>query len=618
MPTPSYSESDLLVVPDLATPFATGYHPFLIPDPVDALGRRYFFFGPGQANLVYNGTTLKTMGIVAPQNLPTLSAIAGSITATPWVTYTYVDETDGVESGPAADLTTATRYQQTTLAAQGLRVVIPDPPAASSRVTHAYIYIGLLPDTLTMKYYGKQAVSPGSGGTYNVDIASLTNSTLEANDFLDEKTRYYSEGLPPATWTGTFWNGTLFLVDPDNPNIILYSEAALPENVPGSNQITINPTNEDPNPYIMALRNNQDRLYAYTRRGCYEIAGTAPFFKVLPAFSMIGTLSTSATRYVEGSGVVFPALDKVYVHVGGADIRPLGAPRSSPGANPIEDLYLASDMGLMADSVLVVDPVSSSVRFLAPENGDAAPDRTFVWEYDRSDWGMDTGRRGTFYGKWSDIAGRERLVRGDDLGAIWQDDIGNAEGVYGANFSDTVASATRNTVVGTTGFSASAVNAAVGAPVLLKNATTGEVLYRNRLLSYDSGTKTTTFLYPFTMADPDTDLTGLTVEVGSIEGVWQSGWLNLSSEGNRAAIHYIQAYLVKQAGGTIRVLCGVDQNTTYRLVTAAMSVAQHRDYLAFAEPTPNEASVRFDGSVPGTDWTLRGYALDITKKPSPR
>lgn len=625
MPTPTYDASKKLPTPTMAT-LATGLDAFVIPDIVDTPSGQFWFFDEYDDNRVYDGSTLKVVSGVAPAALPVVSAVApvgAGETGPFYYTYSLVDpdSNPNVETGAAAG-DGIPPWASVTLASQDATFDIPNP-AAGSRFTRARIWRSVK-FTADMRQVtgvaGSDAdvvLTPGAGGnvTY-VDSFTVSDETLKRRDRLPLTKRAYPEGLPPRARTGMFFNNRLYINDEDNR--VIYSElspnvqdfpTAGTDGAP-RNIIELRTGPQDKAPKIVALRVNNGERYAYTRQGIYNIFGDTPPFGVRCVVMGVGAQSAATTIYVEGLGVVFMGLDKPYVHLGGDRVVPLGLVRELPNQNPVEDLYQEYDAGRLKDAVGDVDPETGVYRATFGTNGIPVNNRTLLDEYvipGGGAWTMDQGRPVTRWGRWVDESGRERIVFGNDLGQVWQADLGNSEGVFDGTFSDTIVSASRRTVVGTAGVTAWAV----GAPVCIKSASTREVLYRNRLLTYDAGSKTFTMLYPWTTLP----VAGQIVEVGSIEGVIETGWFSLFADRLLGKIVCLTAYFSKQAANSlIRVLYGTDQIDTMREVSYDAPMTTPNQVLPMSSGNAAQAKVRLEESTPGTDFGVQGFDLDMIRK----
>ena len=618
MPAPSYSAIDLIPTTALtAVPGGTGLDPFEIPDIVFALSRAYVL-QRGRTPRVYNGTTLNTASGIAPASL-TISATSTGYTASTLVTIVYYDPDDEefCTTGPFADLTTDVLFRAITLANEGIQVLIPDPPASQPRLRRARVFRALdgtadLRELTGTGTYSDIPVIPGAGGIHTFsDVGGVLDAELATRDPLNLKKRYQSEGNIPATWTGEFYLGRLFIVNPTKPNELLFSESNLPEDIPTANVVTILPSAEDPSPYVMKILANNGQLWAYTRRGGYLISNDAPPFKVTPFFRGVGTESTKGMVYLDGAGAIFPSSDGFYVHPGGSDVSILGSDKKWPGTNPIEDLYRAMDKGRMESVVGIIDRDFGVMSFACPlAEGDAVNLGGFDYDITRRNWSKFSGRVVTVYGKWANVSGRFWTVFGDELGGVWQAQMGNSEGLFATTFSGTMNGAQTAGNNYSLSQSISTYSNIAGLPVYGTNSLNsdqpGDVGAVNRSLSYDSNNVVLWLLYPKTY-----DSTPLTVYVGAINSIWQSGWFEVLKNHYRGTLHYIDVYLRKDAGGTIRVKVGMNQNSTLVTVTEAMSVAQDMDRLA-VDDRGNRMQVRFEGIAPGTDWAVVGIGLEIS------
>ena len=62
----------------------------------------------------------------------------------------------------------------------------------------------------------------------------------------------------------------------------------------------------------------------------------------------------------------------------------------------------------------------------------------------------------------------------------------------------------------------------------------------------------------------------------------------------------------------MRVLAGMNQNSTLIAASNSMSVAQDFDHLQMND-RGNRMQIRFECVNPGTDWGVAGYCLEVTR-----
>lgn len=600
MPTPSYDTTEALPTPSFITASFTGYDPFFKPDSADAYNKRYFFFGDYENILVYNGSELLTASGIAPATLTatTVSTTPGITASKRLFTYTLYDSSEDVETGPYADLTTIDYYKS--LKMQGDSALLSFAAvAAGSRFDQIRIYMSLA-DSADMRLWGTGTVSTA---VWSVTVGgAVSEAVLGTRDRLSVLKRFYTDGLPPKSRTGMFFGGRLYIAD---GNIVRYSESEKTEDIPTKNKASISGSPRDLDPKIMALRDCNGQRVAYTKRGGYLVTGDSPPFGLKPLFTGVGASGTLSTISVEGVGVIFFAHDKPYLHVGGSDVRALGSAMEYPNQSPVEDLYLDYDAGMLEHAVAWVQEEESLVVLAIPTAGSPSNDRLLCWFFDRNQWVKDSGRFPSVGGRWSDLTGRERPVFGDDLGGVWQAEMGNAEGGYVTTMTGLVTASTRTTL--TTSGLTTLGSAAYGLPVLVRDATTGLVKDRNRILSESGGVLT--LAYAWTTLPSAND----TVEVGCIEGIWESGWITVFRDKVQAVFKTMWIYFEKATAGTLRVLLGSDQISTLRSMTTTLPLTSVTQEMAFTEHG-TQFKIRLEESAPGNDFAIEGFDVEVTKK----
>lgn len=638
----TYNTADLLPTNSLSlVGSGTGLDPFYGIDMADALGLKYIF-QKGQTPRVYDGTTLNKMSGTAPGTFSISATTASGVgfTAKTYYTVVYFDPSheDYCTTGPYADLTATAIFPAVTPSAQDVNCTISDPPSTEPRLIKARVFRALN-ETADMRQltgtgtYSDVTVTPGGGGVHLfTDTGAVTEDQLATRDPLNLRKRYFADGLPPSSHTGCFYQGRMWMIDPTNGNLI-YSEEELPEDFPTDNFLTILASDEDPSPWTVALRVNNNQLMAYTQRGCYLIAGSGPPYTVRALFRGVGPVSTQATIYADEAGIIFPAADAIYVHPGGSEVSRLGAPRQWPGMNPLEDLYRAIDKGRGESMVARLDRDRTLYTLAVPvADGDAVNNGGFEWDYVRSNWATVANRVATCLGYWTNVQGRLWPVFGDELGGIWQAELGNSEGLYPANAGERLIMLLSNTsaagnalVLAGSGALAAAANTA-GLPTIVRDDVAGSIIWQNRTLSYNSGTSTLTFLYPLGTGHAAGDI----IEVGSVVAVWESGWWAFTKEFARCHLNYIYPmYLLKTSENFANLFIGIDQNETLQPYNNP-NYSNFGFYDQNASPTSqvldkiaingfmNQLKLKWQCSVPGLDFGLYGADAEATIKPHRR
>jgi hypothetical protein len=105
-----------------------------------------------------------------------------------------------------------------------------------------------------------------------------------------------------------------------------------------------------------------------------------------------------------------------------------------------------------------------------------------------------------------------------------------------------------------------------------------------------------------------------TVEAGSIEFAWESGYFTLFPDRCQASIGDLACQLVKQAGGTFRMLAGTDQDTALDVVDAAVPLSIVQAYRSAKVGRGSQLKVRFENTSPGSPIAIPSWAVDLTKK----
>lgn len=623
MPTPTYDTALALPAP-ITTVAYEGLNPFVFPDLVFADGRLYWFFGADEDNRVWDGSTLKVMSGV-PDTLPTVSAEAASgagETGLFWYTYTLYDPDADYETGPAANLGEANGeiWASVTLAAQDATFNVPNP-ASGSRFTRARVYRSIKGTLDLRQLTGTGAMSdlvliPGAGGNVAFhDTFVVSDATLRTRiNRVPLRKRFRDDGLPPRASTGMFFGGRLYIDNPDRPGYAFYSELSPDiEDVLDENEIPLVGNATDTLPRIRKMAVVNGERYIYSDQGIYLVFGVEPPFGIRCVYSGEGAVSMLGCKFIEGLGVVFATESGLFVHRGGDNVVPVGVVKEFPAENPVDDLYLEYDAGRLKDLIVEVDAKAGATKVTFGTNGSPVNDRTLVNEYlvpGGSGWSMDDGRSATCRGYLCDKTGRSRPVFGDELGQVWQEDLGNAEGFFGTTFSSTVDTATRTTLALNQALTA-IPNNPKGMPLFLLDPTTGEILYRNRILSFSGSALV--MLYPWEVDDL-TDLEDLVAVAGGIDEVWETGYLTLFPDRMYGKLERILLYLVKGVTGQIaRLLFGTNQQETLRVATKDLPLTDVQRVIR-AHDLGVQMKIRVESCRPGDGFGLQGYDLAVTRK----
>lgn len=396
---------------------------------------------------------------------------------------------------------------------------------------------------------------------------TTTDTTLQSNGTL--YVPRYRTTLPPIFAGIVQWQGRLFGWTGEDSNLY-YAQQALTgaefvcDDFPDGNilQAGVN----DGLGAITAVVPYYTSLLVFKERGCYEVTGDSlATWAVSPLFEDRGAFSPRVVAAMEGSLMV---LDRrgLYEWRPGMQPSPVGA-LDGTDTSPLQPIWDRMNTAVAGTFFSVADKAQRVLRFHVALDFEPTPNAAVVWDYAVNRLvSVDTAEWGCTGGSLFDAAGAEHVVRLDDIGFLWEENYGTAEGLYAGDSGGAITSydaATFTITASGAAFSTNTLTGIVGCPMRRYSGTT--VLDTNRVWS---GSGTT--LVPYLFSPTSTPSAAQTCKVGIVASRWATG---KSRYGTSEKKHIRRGALEfdEQTTGTLAILGTDDDGTEASLFTLDMS-----------------------------------------------
>lgn len=296
-------------------------------------------------------------------------------------------------------------------------------------------------------------------------------------------------------------------VRPDGESVI--------DDIPDTAFIDVQP--DDGNGDVTALTVRYAALQAYKRRGVYEITGDSPVtFEVRRIFADRGALNHRCIVPLDGQDLVLDQRGLYYVRPNAEPV--IAGARQGTSESPFRPVW--DRLNLSAADIMfgLHDEANQVVLFFVALDFDPIPRHVVVFDYAADRFvSLDTCRTGTAGGYLVDTLGRRYMVRADDLGWLWQDNVDDSEGVFDGDTTAAITTGALGTLLCSgAAFGTTALTGPPGCPFHRYDAV-GEVLDTNRVYS-SQGTDLTPLYYTSETAFGASE----TLAVGIVPAVLQS------------------------------------------------------------------------------------------------
>lgn len=462
------------------------------------------------------------LGSYAPTTfVPAFSGVGTAIPngATARYYLVYANSSLGKETAPETDGQGVAGVEITNTTGSPQNVTIPwDPTEAAAEMDVARIY-RQLDGTNDIKLV---AEVPIADGTY-------TDTTPDGSLELAEAYVWTYATEPPPAFETIFSHGNRLWGFDGKSSIARYAQVALPgaryvaDDFPEGWQLPVEPN--DPYGVLTAAWSHNADLYFFREEASYLVDDSD--FSNLGVFRMFAGRGCIAPRtMVETRNGVILILDKkgIYGWIPGGQPQTLGL---APGSNAsrLAPVWKRMNLGARRSFFAVHDDANSLYILWIALDHSPVPNFPVVYDYERDRFLLDPYLWRTAGGHHEDSSGRRYRVGLDDLGDVWQEGVGNSDGVYAGTINATLATATTRiwTAVTGTDFDDSDADGAYGS-LVARISEDGEILDLNRVGRVDPLAVRPLYWSPV-LAD-----FGQHVSVGFIPAVAQGGKSKFGSD----------------------------------------------------------------------------------------
>ena len=355
-------------------------------------------------------------------------------------------------------------------------------------------------------------------------------------------------------------------------------------------------------------------LYAFKERGVYEVQGDdAANFQVTRMFSGRGALSMRAMVEIEDGKIAVLDPLGVYLWIPGGE--PVVAGATAAGVSALAPIWARMNLGAADTFYAVHDRKNGLVYFWIALDYEPIPNYPAIYDYRRGRFLTDPPVWGTAGALVEDAAGALHRVRVDDMGLLWEDGVGNSDGVYTGSTTATLTTVTQLlwTASGAS-FDTTTAQGCLGSLVERYNAA-GDVVDQNRVAAV-AGTTITPLYWGSTTA-----LVGDTLGVGAIPAVAEGGKMAFDSDGLKHVAGVTLEHEVEASSSfTLNFMSAADDDTLARppnITTVVLSGNEGRTPIAVSDRGWTwrwQVSQRYAGQ----GFALRALSIKVKSLGTPR
>lgn len=297
---------------------------------------------------------------------------------------------------------------------------------------------------------------------------------------------------------------------------------------------------------IVAAYAIDSALYFFKRRGCYELTGEdAATFVLTRRFADRGCVAPRTLLEVEGL-LIFLDERGLALWAPGADQPVIAGASEGSRESPLAPLWKRMNLDARKRFWAMHNEEDGTYELWVALDHDPIATTRIVYDYRRNVFvSVDYGLCGAAGGMLDDAGGVQHMIRLDDLAIVWEEYVGNAEGVYAGDTTASITSASGNILTCSgAAFGTTATTDASGTP-LDRYDSSGDVVDENRVYLVTSTTLET--LYWSSAAADNTE----TVAVGVIPAVFQTGGVNFGVSA-RKSIKRLYVEFTEQSSGSLR------------------------------------------------------------------
>lgn len=318
----------------------------------------------------------------------------------------------------------------------------------------------------------------------------------------------------------------------------------------------------EPNDTFGAIRagwTHNGLLYVFKEDANYQLEGDDPSnFVVTRMYSGRGCLSMRAMIEIDDGKLV--VLDKLglYGWIPGGEPVVLGA--AANGNSKLAPIWKRMNLGAAQSFFVTHDPAESILYFHIALDYEPVPNYVAVYNYKKDTLVTDPCVWGNAGGLLPDGAGARHRVRVDDFGILWEDGIGNADGVYAGSLTATL-TATPTAVswpASAAAFDTTIASGCFGS-LVERYDTNGNVVDQNRVAAI-TGTAITPLYYSTSAPS-----TGQTVAVGAIPAVAEGGRNAFGTDQMKHVDGVVLEHIVEASSAyTLNFMSGMDETALAR------------------------------------------------------
>lgn len=477
-----------------------------------------WLYDGGPVHQLYDGTTVRVVGIAKPTGVTNMTATGTGVTGTFTARYTWYDQLHDHESSPteAATASLATTNQS--------RVHTKPAGSPPAHVTHWRAYVRR-EDTSEVYWMRVATVAIGTSSHTEAVIDAARRDLMPRDSDNDPPT------FAPAI-AGT-WKGYGLAFEADDSTLWISQRGDI-ESWPPRNQFPINPGDSEP---VRLSKAYGTRWLLMKPHATYQLLGTELPFDIEPVHSAFGSVSQEAGLEVLGRFFAWDAIKGPYW----TDLSSWVPLADFTIEHTLAHVNRAALTGIRA----VHDEQRSLIIWAVPTTGSPRRRTLLAYHYGLGCWLPPmTGLEYASLAQYTDDDGQLGVFTGDYWGRVYQLFDADREGPPAGTLTGTITNATTSSLTDSTAAFYTTSDGLVGMPVMVQGPD-GSRQWR-RILS-NTGTAITidtTAGTPWSV----TPAAGWRYAVGGIDWFWRTPWLDFGQPGMAKRLGWLSLQM-KPLGG---------------------------------------------------------------------
>lgn len=473
-PTPE-SASTATLTPDTQTSTVTGKNPYAPWLYADLAGYRFFANGVDQPWYYdHDAVAFYDMGAATPTQFS--AAVTGG---SGWLADTVTVKYYCAFRHAASGRETPAQVVELTNSSGGTRDVnISWSATPTGPWDEVRIYRVLAASNAIKRIDQSTTIVASSGSPHTdseADSALLTNNAYVTRERLTQPPKF--QGIAAHQnrlfgWTGE--DSNLYYSQQD-----VATGEFLVDDFPSANIVQVGA--EDGYGPIIAAIQFYGELLILKRRAVYAISGTTPnTWTVTRLFQDRGCLAPRTALSIGGS---FFFLDERGVHIAGMSGEPFMAGSSGTGQeSPLAPIWARLNRDAAELFNAFHNEEEGTYEVWVALDYDPSPTTRIVYDYRSNRFvSIDSGQAGLACGYLDDGAGQQHAVRIDDLGLLWEDNLGNSDGALAGTLTAAISAQTASLITSSaSSFDATTASGSAGSLYHRYDAN-GEVVDTNRV-----------------------------------------------------------------------------------------------------------------------------------------